>query len=105
MSFTNRGNVLPVEWQALSGELQDFKSQQAKKVELLVLARLMEEPRTGEQENPDSGRLLDSLLQLAGSSAGRSATQNNYPSVLPNRLADIGKRTHRSYATGSHHGR
>ena len=70
-----------LEWQALSGELPSLRSEQeAKKVESLVLARLLEDGRApGNKKIPTLADFSNRFFTLVGSLAGEPSAEGTNP--------------------------
>ena len=69
-----------LEWQALSGELQDLEGAGSQKSRVAgARAVTRRRSRTGKQEDPDADRLLESLLQMVGSFAGEPSAEGANP--------------------------
>src|SRR6184192_717016 len=93
---------IPLEWQALSGDLQDLEGAGSQESRIAGARAVTGRwSRTGKQKNPDVVRLLESLLQLVGIFAGGPSAEDANPWVLPCRLASARIHTHHWYETGS----
>src|SRR5437870_10073804 len=93
---------IPLEWQALSGDLQDLEGAGSQESRIAGARAVTGRwSRTGKQKNPDVVRLLESLLQLVGIFAGGPSAEGANPWVLPCRLASARIHTHHWYETGS----
>ena len=69
-----------LEWQAHSGELQDLEAAGSQESGVAgARAVTGRRSRTGKQEDPDAGRLLESLLHLVGSFAGEPSAEGANP--------------------------
>jgi len=74
---------IPLEWQALSGDLQDLEGAGSQESRIAGARAVTGRwSRTGKQKNPDVVRLLESLLQLVGIFAGGPSAEDANPWVL-----------------------
>ena len=110
MSLFKRGNtwhfVLRWNGQRYRGSCKTSRRTEAKKVEALVLARLLEDGRLPwNRKVPILADFSNPLFYMAGIAAGGPAAETANSPVLPGGLATPGVHIHRPDETRSHHGR